>query len=85
MAAFEGLPANDPEQGQYQLWIFDADHPAETPVDGGVFDSDGARIRVPIDAKLGVRDPSLFAVTYERPGGVVVSKRDRLVLTAAPE
>lgn len=82
---FEGLPENDPEEGQYQLWIFDPEHPPETPVDGGVFDSDGARIRVPIDAKLGVRAPSLFAITYERPGGVVVSKRDRLILTAAPE
>ena len=82
---FEGLPANDPSEGQYQLWIFDPERPADYPVDGGVFDSSGGSVRVPIDAKLVVNDPSLFAVTYERPGGVVVSTRERLIVTAAPD
>jgi hypothetical protein len=82
---FRGLPENDPAAGQYQLWIFDANQPAETPVDGGVFDSTGADVLVPIDAKLAVAAPSLFAVTYERPGGVVVSSRERLLLTATPQ
>lgn len=51
---FTGLAANDPEELQYQLWIFDANRPAgdlpdfaiegfpelltQRPVDGGVFD-----------------------------------------------
>ena len=30
-----------------------------------------------------VDDATLFAVTVEKPGGVVVSKRDRIVVTAA--
>ena len=83
---FQNLAPNDPKESQYQLWIFDptrADWEAK-PVDGGVFDvpSDG-EVVVPIDAKLAVRETSLFAVTIEVPGGVVVSEREHLVLTAA--
>ncbi len=83
---FTGLKPNDPKRQQFQLWIFDptrADWEAK-PVDGGVFDvsSDG-EVVVPIDAKLKVRETALFAVTLEVPGGVVVSERERLVLTAA--
>jgi hypothetical protein len=37
---------------------------------------------VPIHATLPVNAPALFAVTLEKPGGVVVSKRDRIVVTA---
>lgn len=84
---FEGLEANDPQVQQYQLWIFDqtrADWEAK-PVDGGVFDvTAGGSLVVPIDAKLAVGDPVLFAVTVEVPGGVVVSERERIVLTASP-
>jgi len=82
---FEGLPQNDPSEGQYQLWIFDRERPAEYPVDGGVFDATGDSIVVPIDSAIAVADPTLFAITYERPGGVVVSTRERLLLTAAPQ
>lgn len=82
---FKGLAHNDPTQTQYQLWIFDAERDERYPVDGGVFDvgPDGEVI-VPISAKLDVRKAKLFAVTVEKPGGVVVSKRERIVLTAAP-
>ena len=83
---FESLAPNDPETSQYQLWIFDptrADWEAR-PVDGGVFDvPSSGEVCVPIDAKLAVRETALFAVTLEVPGGVVVSRRERLVLTAA--
>lgn len=83
-----GLEANDPRASQYQLWIFDptrADWEAK-PVDGGVFDVPaGAEVVVPIDPKLRVGRAALFAVTVEVPGGVVVSDRERVVLTAAPE
>jgi hypothetical protein len=82
--SFEGLPANAPDQSQYQLWIFDAERPAEHPVDGGVFDSPGAAFQVSIDPKISVEKATLFAITLERPGGVVVSSRERLLLTAAP-
>lgn len=83
---FRGLAPNDHAENQYQLWIFDptrADWEAK-PVDGGVFDvTDAGEVVVPIDAKLAVSEAVLFGVTVEVPGGVVVSERERLVLTAA--
>ncbi len=85
--SFAGLPRNDPRANQYQLWIFDksrAEWDAK-PVDGGVFDvGPGGNVVVPIDAKLEIRQPALFAVTLEAPGGVVVSKREHLLATATP-
>ncbi|MGE0399577.1 MAG: anti-sigma factor [Kofleriaceae bacterium] len=82
---FTGLAVNDATKIQYQLWIFDKNRPQETPVDGGVFDvSSTGEVIVPITAKLSVDEPVLFAVTIEKPGGVVVSKRERIVVTAAP-
>jgi anti-sigma-K factor RskA len=81
------LPGNDPRQQQYQLWIFDKSR-AEweaRPVDGGVFDvAAGAEVIVPVSAKLEVREPALFAITLEQPGGVVVSRREHLLATATP-
>ncbi|MHC4376708.1 MAG: anti-sigma factor [Planctomycetota bacterium] len=79
---FSGMPQNDPGEVQYQLWIFDREQ--QNPIDGGVFDltADG-ELAVRIDPKLGVAEPFLFAVTLEKPGGVVVSGREHIVLTAA--
>lgn len=78
-----GLAPNDPRIAQYQLWIIDAARDARYPVDGGVFDvTREGEMLVPITARLRVQDPTLFAVTLERPGGVVVSARERLVLAA---
>jgi hypothetical protein len=37
---------------------------------------------VPIDPRLPIGKPTLFAITVEKPGGVVVSKRERLPLLA---
>jgi anti-sigma-K factor RskA len=80
---FVGLAANDPTVSQYQLWIFDKARDQAYPVDGGVFDVSGSgEVIVPIDPKIHVDDATLFAVTVERPGGVVVSKRERIVVTA---
>jgi anti-sigma-K factor RskA len=81
---FQGLQLNDPTQWQYQLWIFDAARDERFPVDGGVFDipSAGGEVLVPIDARLQVGQATLFAVTVERPGGVVVSDRERIVMVA---
>ena len=81
---FRGLPRNEAGRSQYQLWIFDKPRGTDHPVDGGVFDVatvDGEWI-VPIDAKLKVFEPALFAVTEEPPGGVVVSKREHIVALA---
>lgn len=82
---FRGLKANDPTVEQYQLWVFDAERNADHPVDGGVFDivaTDGEEQIVPINAKLSITKATLFAITIEKPGGVVVSDRSRLPLLA---
>lgn len=80
---FVGLPVNNPNEVVYQLWIFAANQEERYPVDGGVFNiTSNGEVIVPIHAKLAVSQPSLFAVTLEKPGGVVVSKRDRLALLA---
>lgn len=69
----KNVPVNDAAKRQYQLWIID---PArdKRPVDGGVFNvSSLGEVVVPIDAKLRVDRPAGFAITAEKPGGVVVS------------
>jgi hypothetical protein len=79
---FQGLPVNDPTLEQYQLWIIDPSRDDE-PIDGGVFDVDRqGRVIIPIDNKLPTIDPQGFAVTIEKPGGVVVSTQERLPLLA---
>lgn len=81
-----GLPANDPNREQYQLWIFCRYRPEKTPVDGGVFDipAGSGEVLIPVHAKLHVGDVTAFAITREPPGGVVVSDRTRVVLLAKP-
>jgi len=79
-----GMPVNDPGESQYQLWVVDPDRDAN-PVDGGVFDipAGEATVIVPINAKLAVDEPVLFAITREQPGGVVVSQGPLLVVASA--
>ena len=79
---FAGLPPNDPELQQYQLWIVDPDR-YEHPVDGGVFDAaaEGDFV-IPVAAKLNVDEPVAFAVTLEQRGGVVVSQGPLLLVAA---
>lgn len=81
---FRGLQANNSTEQQYQLWIFDGTRDERYPVDGGVFDvpAGQSEVIIPIKAKLEIRDPALFAVTIEKPGGSVVSSRDRIVVLA---
>ncbi len=78
---FAGLGANDPAMHQYQIWIFDAGRDKRYPVDGGVFDvpANAGEVVIPIRASLMVRKPAAFAVTLEKPGGVVVSGREHVV------
>jgi hypothetical protein len=82
---FAGLAANDPAVHQYQIWIFDAGRDKRYPVDGGVFDvpANAAEVVIPIRATLMVRKPAAFAVTVEKPGGVVVSGREHVVALGA--
>lgn len=78
-----GLPANQPTQSQYQLWIIDPERDTH-PVDGGVFDvPTGGEVIIPVQAKLPIGRPTAFALTLEKPGGVVVSDGPLLVVTAA--
>ena len=82
---FVGLAANDPALRQYQLWIFDGGRDQRYPVDGGVFDvpADATEVVVPIRAALPVLSAKAFAVTIEKPGGVVVSGRQHVVALGA--
>jgi anti-sigma-K factor RskA len=78
---FTSIPANDRTKEQYQLWIFDKTQ--KHPVDGGVFDaSQAGEIIIPIDAKIKVQEPFQFAVTAEKPGGVVVSPLEKVMAVA---
>ena len=80
---FKGLSANDRSKETYQLWIFDENQAEATPVDGGVFDVDSSgEVVIPIDAKIRVGKALAFAVTVEKPGGVVVSKREKIAAIA---
>lgn len=77
-----GMPINDAKSVQYQLWIIDPGRDTR-PVDGGVFDiTKSGEIIVPIVAKLRVDKPEGFALTREKPGGVVVSKGPLLVIAS---
>ena len=80
---FHGLPANDARTTCYQLWIFDKTQDEATPIDGGTFDvnSNGDLI-VPIHASLQAEKPQMFALTIERHGGVMVSKREKIAAVA---
>jgi anti-sigma-K factor RskA len=75
-----GLEPNDPTRLQYQLWIFDATRDERFPVDGGLFDvPPSGRVVLDVRPPVPIREPTLFAVTVEPPGGSVVSDR-RIVL-----
>lgn len=76
-----GLAVNDPKLRQYQLWIFAKNQNTLYPVDGGVFDiGRNGEVVVPINAAIRVLDPTMYAITVEKPGGVVVSNREQIVL-----
>ncbi len=84
---FNNLAANDPVKSQYQLWIFDKAQDERYPIDGGVFDIPAGQdeVLIAINAKIPVTEPTMFAITIEKPGGVVVSSRERLPLLAKVE
>lgn len=83
--SLRGVPANDKTKEQYQLWIVAANQNPKTPVDGGVFDVSGNEIIIPIDAKVKVQKPTLFAITAEKPGGVPVSTQEKVMAIAKVE
>ena len=80
---FRGLPPNDPNREAYQLWIFEQADLEAHPKDGGVFNvAETGEVIVPIEAKLKAVTPKAFAVTVEKPGGVVVSGREKIAALA---
>lgn len=80
---FRGLAANNPTKESYQLWIVDETQDKKTPISGGVFNiTENGEIVIPIDAQLEIKKPIMFAVTKEKPGGVVVSKQTEFVAIA---
>ena len=83
---FTGLEPNDSLRHQYQLWIVDAARDERYPVDGGVFDvpATAGPVVIPVRATVPVREPLAFVVTVEKPGGAVVSGRERVVAVARP-
>ena len=82
----QGLPANDVSKETYQLWIFDKTQDPATPIDGGTFDvKSNGEVVIPINAKLKANNPQMFAITIEKPGGVVVSKRGKIAAIAKIE
>lgn len=75
-----GMSVNDKMREQYQLWIVASNQDAKTPVDGGVFDvNDAGEVVIPINAKIKIEKPAAFVVTAEKPGGVVVSKGEKVM------
>ena len=82
-AHFTNLPVNDKSKETYQVWIVDEERDAKTPLSGGVFDvSQTGDVIVPVNAQLEVKKPKMIAVTVEKPGGVVVSKQEKVVALA---
>lgn len=82
---FSGLEINDPQQQQYQVWIYDTDTDQQKPVDGGVFDvAKSGHYVVPIAPRSPVKKAVQFAITTEEPGGVNVSQRKRVPMVASP-
>ena len=78
-----GLPVNDPNKETYQLWIFEESQDPKTPIDGGTFNINSVgEATIPIYAHLKVVNPKKFAVTIEKPGGVVVSKQEKVAAIA---
>jgi hypothetical protein len=83
---FRGLPVNNAGRETYQIWIFDKTRDPNHPIDGGTFDvSADGEIVIPINPKLKAQKPEMFAVTVEKPGGVVVSTQEKVAATAKIE
>lgn len=76
---FTGLPANDPQKQQYQLWIIDKERGMSQRISGGVFNGGPGETIVEIEPRLLVHRAAAFAVTIEQPGGTWVSDMTRRV------
>ncbi len=78
---FRGLPVNDSNLQAYQLWMFEDANLEPYPKDGGVFNvTANGEVIIPINAKIRATNPKVFAITIEKPGGVVVSDRSKIAV-----
>jgi len=81
-----GLPRLNADEAVYQLWIADGRREG-SPVDAGLFEVTGvatgdpsADVYIAFKPKLSIGLPVVFAITREKPGGVVVSKQTPLLV-----
>lgn len=84
-ARVSGLPVNDTQTTQYQLWVFDPTRPnPDQPVHAGVFDVPAGvgEVIVPISPSLRTKAVAVFAVSREKPGGSVLPTADQVLLVA---
>jgi len=82
--SLRGLEVNDPQQRQYQVWIYDTDTKEQRPVNGGVFDvRKTGRYVVPIAPLSPVKKAVQFSITAEQPGGVDVSQQQNVPTVAS--
>lgn len=67
----KGLPSNDPSKSQYQLWLVEASPMHHETINGGVFnvDQQTRELIVPIRADHFVKQPNIFVISIEPPGG----------------
>lgn len=82
--SLKGLEVNDPQQKQYQVWIYDTDTKEQRPVNGGVFDVPKSGLYVvPIAPLSPVKKAVQFSITAEQPGGVDVSDQQHVPTVAS--
>lgn len=82
--SLNGLEVNDPQQKQYQIWIYDTDTKEQRPVNGGVFDVPKTGLYVvPIAPLSPVKKAVQFSITAEQPGGVDVSEQEEVPTVAS--
>ncbi len=80
-ARFYKLPTNEPEKETYQFWIIDESQ--KSPTDAGLFNvTTQGEVIFPIDTRIKVDKPKMFAITVEKPGGVVIPSLDKIVAVA---
>ena len=87
LVQIQDLPANDPAQQQYQLWVIDLDRPADANrVNAGLFSITGDQAVQTVEARpnLPVGHAGGFIVTLEPAGGSLASFDDtRVILTGS--
>jgi anti-sigma-K factor RskA len=83
-ARFYKLPVNEPSKETYQLWVIDENQ--KSPTDAGLFNVTAQQeVVLPIDTRIKVDKPKMFAVTLEKAGGVVIPSLEKIMAVAEIE